>query len=1766
MVLVLVGLINISATYFYNNGYIDVSGGSGGIGGNGGGGYPNGDKGADGTYGSNGTFAVLIATLKTPANASLGPRTVNLTFIVNSSTNNTFPVSVVVNESVRCNFPSYQNGTLQNCTLVLSEDDYKWYVNASTVYVRTKSETWQFTIWKEPLWTYNSTNNTKPGKPTEFRLKWEDTYGLSGFILSIDNCTGNFQDQAWKPMTGTTNWTNYSSTSAVYVINDTQGCPIRWKSSANNTKNVGSVSDVFSFTALYPLIIQNQQSFINLDDRYGYNITATVSDERGLSYTSNCSLIHSHGSYLSSSTPCYLGYNCKLGNYNPSNGNCTTNISTSDQNQISWMNKINSNTNQHAIIVNETEGFVYLVDNNSVVYKINATNGTIIKSVDVSNFNYARGLSQDDNFLYFVSYNMTNTTLIQVKKSDLSVEKSELVGDDVYEGYSTTNDADFVYVGYRKSIMGFVQKINKTNFSDVKWTTLVNYFRGMDNNKNGNGVYVCTGNYIRKMNKTDGVTDWSKGFTCFAVTFDPYAGNIWAGDNSYNLTLFDESTGSIIRSYDYGSGTINDIAVDANYVYIFDSVGNVTKINKTNLNDVKWSFYLPSKSFYGGDIDTKYVYTYDNSTNGNIFKLYKSDANYTINERVYSKIRFTDLYGIYNETNVDSNLIKGPSLSVNLNTPSPNFITNIYQNKLFNVNATVTCRDALCGNVFGTVRYNASVNPDTDINTSVGATPFYIIGGINGTYIGPTEARNSTSNVLIEVNTSNNVYAIEKCSNCPYTNFIYINFTTSVTYRDVTIEWKTSARAENAILYCWEGGGFESAIANTFSGTDVNTTASLETCVKKEGKYMFKINSVADIANGDAELYVDYIFINNSVAASNPFSCGPLSKNQSCEFNWIVNATGPIDSAYKVGVLFNLSYPLEVQNHTNNATVQITGGNLEVNLTYPPITTTNVNQNTIFNVNATVACRNAACGNVFGTIRYNASSANPDTDISTTKENTPFYITFSKKTMLPTEARNSTLDETARVNRSDDSRGHESCSGTMGCDSPYLKTNFTTSVTYDNVTVEGYYIYNPFLGSSDFDCYNGTSWINLGSIPYPTEANTTFNLTLCSNSNGNYIFRAKCHSESDLVETVSCDIYIDYIFMNITTNPISCGSLNQDQSYQLNWTVNATGDSVYKIGVLFNSLYNTVSKNHTKNATVRIITPSYTYLYLNWSQRDKSYNKSEIAYIYANCTGCKDGTSISLYANYTSSSLSELSPHDHHSDPNNDVYNSTNTANLALGSYLIKANTSDELHSPSQVNYTLTVVDKIPPKYSDNSTNSTIAGRPTLFSLNWTDNVGLSGYIFSFNNGTTNSSGQILSNSTWKAYYGTPASDNPDLATTEFSATDYNSTNVSDNNEMMTYGNQWAFQKFEYNFSKLPSFNRGTVTFLQYCFQGYYTYDFYEISCDAETKYYNWTSSSWTTDQNINLSSDTTLCKNFTSGFSSIINSSNFFKWTARAYSAALGGPYIYTNFVNLTVTYQALVNNTWVSFTTTWSNVTKTVNSTVGANISWMIYANDSSNNWNQTDIYSFQTISPYSQIWNLAVRDAFTGTPISNTPTGQRVIISVNVSGSINYVQGNFTWPNGTSVLKNLTLNETANYNFNWTYFIPYDVPYSPPNASINVTVYDINGYSNSTNTTLQIKQTYDISLINNVINFSTSYVGQEVNAIDNYGWPLWIIVRGNIPVNLSQAGGAYLVGNSNPNSKIGIGNVSWNITSDANTFTKLTTDYVNIESNIRIKDEPV
>lgn len=120
--------------------------------------------------------------------------------------------------------------------------------------------------------------------------------------------------------------------------------------------------------------------------------------------------------------------------------------------------------------------------------------------------------------------------------------------------------------------------------------------------------------------------------------------------------------------------------------------------------------------------------------------------------------------------------------------------------------------------------------------------------------------------------------------------------------------------------------------------------------------------------------------------------------------------------------------------------------------------------------------------------------------------------------------------------------------------------------------------------------------------------------------------------------------------------------------------------------------------------------------------------------------------------------------------------------------------------------------------------------------------------------------------------------------------------------------------------------------------------------------------------------------------------------WTDET---ALSG-YIFS-FDNGTGTF---TNDSWVAFagTQNWSNVTKGVNTTVGATIQWKVYANDSSNNLNVTSTFSYVTTSSgldttKPQFANIGVND-------STPDILDSVLFSVNWTDNIQLANYTFSW----------------------------------------------------------------------------------------------------------------------------------------------------------------
>jgi len=374
-----------------------------------------------------------------------------------------------------------------------------------------------------------------------------------------------------------------------------------------------------------------------------------------------------------------------------------------------------------------------------------------------------------------------------------------------------------------------------------------------------------------------------------------------------------------------------------------------------------------------------------------------------------------------------------------------------------------------------------------------------------------------------------------------------------------------------------------------------------------------------------------------------------------------------------------------------------------------------------------------------------------------------------------------------------------------------------------------------------------------------------------------------------------------------------------------------------------------------------------------------------------------------------------------------------------------------------------TCIDTTPPTYSLNSTNSTTAGTAVSHNLYWQDNVGLSGYIFSFCNGTWNGTHclatttvLLLPNSTdnlaWKMTDDVTCPASPESATTAFADADYNKTNVSDANYFSQTASCAAsdttgdciYSKYSFNVTKVNT--TGPITSIVYCIKGYYHC---LGSCVMQNFWRNTTGWHANSSQTFGTTPDYTYCIARTSNIDSYIMSDGTFQ--VAVFAIAQGDTIEaaqtigYIDIVNVTVTYtNGWINDTWQSMSGigNWSNVTKTVNSTIGATIAWCVYANDTSNNWNGTSCqnpFSYVTTSAedtVSPTYSLnSTNSTLAGTSVShnlfwqdNAGLAYAVFSFDNCTGTLENITGMSL--SGTSVWSNFTvgINSTVGCTIRW------------------------------------------------------------------------------------------------------------------------------------------
>ena len=482
--------------------------------------------------------------------------------------------------------------------------------------------------------------------------------------------------------------------------------------------------------------------------------------------------------------------------------------------------------------------------------------------------------------------------------------------------------------------------------------------------------------------------------------------------------------------------------------------------------------------------------------------------------------------------------------------------------------------------------------------------------------------------------------------------------------------------------------------------------------------------------------------------------------------------------------------------------------------------------------------------------------------------------------------------------------------------STYSSSNSNFTITWsDSAFMDKVYLENNFTGSLINTSMSGT---------YP---NYYYNLTLGA---GNYQYKfiandTSGNSNSTAIKTFT--IAKAKINVNVYLN----GTLNANKSYTYPQSINATvtssaltpsfyrdgvskgtgeqillgnGTYAYKVNASGNANYSDNSTGLTFYAKVNKGTSTIN-LWLNGTQGNLGYITNRMANLTAQTTA---GLTVNISTNMTG----WIEP-----TGTTTVYNITNMTEQ--GPFNITAYTNGNAnYSSASVTYITTVVttDTTLPEYSLNSTNSTFAGNNTMFSLYWTDNIALSGYIFSFDNCT----GTLV-----------------------------NSSFVSMANPA--------------NWSNVTKRVNSTV------------------GCTIRWKIYandtanNWNTSgvySYVTTQTDNAPRFSTSNVN-----SSLLGTPALFSlyWTD---DVALSG-YIFS-FDNCIGT---LTNDTFAAFSGTaqWSNATKVINSTVGCTIRWKVYANDSSNQWNTSGIYSF--VNSCTEDWSCSGWTACSGSTQTRTCT---------------------------------------------------------------------------------------------------------------------------------------------------------------------------------------
>jgi hypothetical protein len=447
------------------------------------------------------------------------------------------------------------------------------------------------------------------------------------------------------------------------------------------------------------------------------------------------------------------------------------------------------------------------------------------------------------------------------------------------------------------------------------------------------------------------------------------------------------------------------------------------------------------------------------------------------------------------------------TLSVNLTTPSDNY--EVSQNNTFPFNVTVTCvgeEGAVCGAASIFARYNASSSsPDTDINTTQGASPFYAVGGGDG--------ESSTIDSYSEIN-QEGYYTLYD-------------------------------------LDCYDGGDFKS-VGQSFTGNG-KTINSVKFYLKKIGSSSYPLT--AHIHSHSGTYGTSSVPTYSRLATSNSVSSSSITDSfQLVEFTF----DSPIEAVNGTHyVIYLYASPFCAEGEELHVGLDNSSSTHDGNAWYDSPYTADSSKDLIFYVME---------GGGSYTYHFDASDGGPyDPDSAWTNDENAFdgnlstYASCSSAASLYGNGTNAPIegDEIEQVRAR--FYGY--------ADMVYL---------YVNIYSGDELLYSEWTDWM-FDQFN-----NYVPLDVPT---------------GGWTWQKINDLRTEIIDMYSGGVSINLIEVNVITagaaeNPLTTPELSAGESYQANWTINATGtnNTQWELGAFINSSYGNalVPNNWTSNSTVCI--------------------------------------------------------------------------------------------------------------------------------------------------------------------------------------------------------------------------------------------------------------------------------------------------------------------------------------------------------------------------------------------------------------------------------------------------------------------------------------------------------------------------------------------------------------------------------------------------